>query len=716
MAVPWGAWSSLSRLGIDLVRTAQSASSETWAVSVWVETKGYVADNYNTITVSGAFTHSGNVPVNLGSGGTVKLWESTKSFTRQYGKNVTQSVAVSLTEFAAGSPTVTATFTVAARPYSAPNAPGSVSARRSTDRAAVVSWATPSAGEGNPFTAFYIERSVNGGEYGRATHIASTTATSWTDTGTSAGNYYRYRVRAENGSLTSGWTNSGYVYMTPNAPANVVATKDGADIVVSWVNRGNGTYTTTIFEGNTVVKAGIGSGTTSFRVVSPSTTVPHTYTVAHVAGGLTSSTTAANTVQIAVPPNAPTGLAPNGEPQPAGDTARLSWTHNPGDNSEQTGYMLGWRRSTSTGYTWVERRGTSAGVYDLPASAATAGTVYWTVATWGEHATLGAYAPEARFDVVARPTVTVTAPSTAETDTATITISTPEAGPVAWEAEATINGEIVTSGGYGTAPFTWELTDLPNSATVDVRARVMTRVWSQWTSPKSFRVLYAAPSSPTVTTEWDEADYSLNLAVDNGENFDGDSPATVRAVSNKVQYQDADGTWVTLADGLGVDPVVTDPTPALNRPTAYRVGAVASTGVVAWSDTIIADPDKLDEVTVFNFGDGYGQSAIIRYNPTLSENSGWAFEQSYVFAGQTVPTTIRGRARTLTQKFTGLVMPEQTFAFADVEAWRELAGWEGLVWCRRPDAEPVLGVASGVALSPEIWGGYQISLTHTESR
>ena len=926
MAIQWGSWvNNIAQLGVEFVRTSQSSTSEVWRMDVYLGIRGSINDNYNTLKVTGSFSYSGSIPVNSGPVSALKLYSASSTFTRDFGQNTTGRVSVSMTDFAVGSPTVTATFTIAARPYSAPNAPGSASARRSTDRAAVVSWETPSAGTGNPFTAFYIERSVNGGSYVRATHIASTTARSWTDTGTSSGNYYRYRVRAENGSLTSDWAYSGYVYMTPNAPANVVATKDGADIVLSWVNRGNGTYTTTIFEGNTVVKAGIGSGTTSFRVVAPSTTVPHTYTVAHVAGGLTSSTTAANTVQIAVPPNAPTGLAPNGEPQPAGDTARLSWTHNPGDNSDQTGYMLGWRRSTSAGYTWVERRGTSAGVYDLPASAATAGTVYWTVATWGEHATLGAYAPEASFDVVARPTVTVTAPSTVETDTATVTISTPVTGPVAWEAEATINGEIVTSGGYGTAPFTWELTDLPNSAAVNVRARVMTRVWSRWTAPQSFRVLYAAPSSPTVTTEWDKADYALNLTVDNGENieltyrwtgarhgsaseklvdgvvvatnyvpnpsfeapdgwkyisgaslertqglirqmwatgygghggetgrdgafigqvtgntpgryyfyigvntmvnppagwyvaaraslaqdsaldsrlviearnstgglistvansgnkpapfyrgrletvvgqipegtvnlpvlafwqtrdgteavglrgwvervmvavapteaeavtqlehyFDGDSPATVRAVSNKVQYQGADGTWVTLADGLGVDPVVTDPTPALNRSTAYRVGAVASTGVVAWSDTIIADPDKLDEVTVFNFGDGYGQCAIIRYNPTLSENSGWAFEQSYVFAGQTVPTTIRGRARTLSQSFTGMVMPEQTFTFADVEAWRELAGWEGLVWCRRPDAEPVLGVASGVALSPEIWGGYQISLTHTESR
>lgn len=707
MAVTWGSWSNLSRLGIDLVRTSQSASAETWAVTVWVETKGYVADNYNTVTVSGAFTFSGNVPVNLGSAGTVKLWESSKSFARQYGKNVTQSVAVSLTEFAAGSPSYSRSFTVEARPYSVPNAPGSASARRSTDRAAVVSWETPSAGAGNPFTAFYLERSVNGGSYARATHIASKTATSWTDTGTSAGNYYRYRVRAENEKLKSDWADSGYVYMTPNAPANVVASKDGNDVIVSWVNRAVGSYTTTIFEGDTVVKAGIGSGTGSFRIVSPSTTVPHTYSLAHVAGGLTSARTTANTVQIAVPPNAPTDLTPNGEPQPAGSPVRLSFTHNPGDNSTQTGFRLGYRRSTSGEYTWVENRATGDGFYDLPASAATVGTVYWTVATWGEHADLGAYAPEARFELVTRPTVTVTAPSTAQTDKATVTITTPVTGPVAWEAEATINGEIVTSGGYGTSPFAWELNDLPNGATVSVRARVMTRVWSQWRTA-AFTVAYAAPAQPVLDAVL--ADYAATLTVSTPES------GAVAAVGSRIQRQRLDGSWETLLDEADPEVTLTDTTVALNRPTTYRAGSISATGVVAWSETVTVDPGTLDKVTVFNFGDGLGQSAIIRYNPTIGENAGWAFEQSYVFAGQTVPTTIRGRARTLAQRFTGLIQPETMFTFADVEAWRALAGWEGLVLCRRPDAEPLLGVASDVALSPEIWGGYQISLTHTESK
>lgn len=108
------------------------------------------------------------------------------------------------------------TYSTSGYVYTTPSSPTGCSASRSSDSSVTVRWSRGS-NAGATYTGQRVERSVDGGSWAQVATPAAT-ATSWTDTSTSANHRYQYRVRAYNG-LYSGYATSGYVYTTPSAPS-----------------------------------------------------------------------------------------------------------------------------------------------------------------------------------------------------------------------------------------------------------------------------------------------------------------------------------------------------------------------------------------------------------------------------------------------------------------------------------------------------------------
>ena len=124
------------------------------------------------------------------------------------------------------------TYSTSGYVYTTPSSPTGCSASRSSDSSVTVRWSRGS-NAGATYTGQRVERSVDGGSWAQVATPAAT-ATSWTDTSTSANHRYQYRVRAYNG-LYSGYATSGYVYTTPSAPSGCSAARaSDSQASVSW--------------------------------------------------------------------------------------------------------------------------------------------------------------------------------------------------------------------------------------------------------------------------------------------------------------------------------------------------------------------------------------------------------------------------------------------------------------------------------------------------
>lgn len=713
MAVTWGAWSSLSRLGIDLVRTAQSASAETWKITVWVETKGYVADNYNTVTVSGAFTFSGNVPVNRGSAGTVKLWESSRTFTRQYGKNVSQSVSASITEFAAGSPRHSRSFTVAARAYLTPVAAGAVQARYLSVNRAVISW-VPKTSTGSPVSGFVVERQVRGSSDWVKVSSPSASSTSFTDTGTTTGNEYRWRVRQTGSGGSGPWTETAWVAMTPDWPSNVTAARSDSDIVVSWVGRSNiSTSTFEILEGDTVI-ASVPNSARSYRVLSPDPAVAHRYAVREVAGDLRSNAILSNSVQLISKPDTPTLLVPDGDYVPAGAEISTSWTHNAVDGSPQTAYQI--RVSTNDGATWEELPKQTS-----PDSGAVLDATYavknvpllWQVRTWGAHADGSDWSNEARVYPVERPVVLVTAPgATVSASTATIQFAPqlPAGKTFSYTARLTESGSEVGSwSGNGTATSAGTTVRIPvwglqNNKSYTFTVSIQTEVVSHPVS-HTFVVSYLAPAAPTVLIDWDRSIGQAILKITN-PTVSGVAPTHHNRVVRRGEPNVDFGT-------VAINSTLTDNTVTGNGRVEYEVVAVSVEGTE--STTVVELNTSARPISsIILLSADNALRAWLPYNIEKSEEFELEFADKHFFRGRETPVMFAGRERNRTLDIEG-VLAASEHPYAKLKDFRRIVRHAMPILYRDPSGDQMWGMIKSISFDRDrATGQYVIGFSMEE--
>lgn len=712
----WGSWSNgqsgaKSRLGFD--RSVSSTSSQTTVtLTVYLEFSGYSAYGNGTLTLSGGHSVSQSVNLSFSGSGTRTLGTFKQTFTRPYGSASSRTTSISISGWAGGSPTAASFYTIPRRLYDRPAAPSVASAGRVSNSQADIAWVVPSS-TAAPVASVEVIRRSNQSDW----NYTASTFTSRSGTarlaGLSQGNRYQWAIRGVNRDETGPWAYTDWLYQRPLPVSNVTATRSGSNIVVSWVNRNNYPYGGFRIFHNGAEIATVGASVTSWTHAAPDPAVSHTYRVQAYYLDLNTDLVTSNTVQLLSPPLAPTNLTPDGGYVVAGTTVGLYWDHNSVDGSSQARREVRVRKAGTS--TWTTLTGTTSqsASINVASYAANGESIEWQVRTQGDHANFGPWSSIAEFGVVARPIVAITAPASGATIAAastdlTFTISRV---PASYRVELLQAGAVVqTVEDYTTvSPVSVRLRGLRDAQSYSARVTATERVTSNPVT-RSFTVSYPQPGPPALTGEWDLSSAAVHLTVQ--------SPSGTPAASQLRVETWVDGEWTELETVPAPGTVtITDPYARLDG-ARYRAIAIAAIG----ADLVESAPSEDVGLGVFpvpahflNFGE---QAVRIRYNPALTRTAS-ASDLVLVDLDDDTPdpVAIFGPKERHTAALSGLLLDDPGQSARDqAMAFQALAVWKDLVLLRTIDAPPVWGVVSGLSQPRELWGGYQVSLTHTKAR
>lgn len=244
MAITWGAWHLTGgngmRVGVDVTNTTVTSGSS----SVTFTVKYYTENQYNYLDpqvlnrtghITGSLAYTNN---SVTGSGAVLRDTRTHSYTYStYGSSPgTRTFGAYITGTYNGSaPTVSKTVSIPARPYAAPPAPTGLSASRTDDTEAAVSWSL----SGDVSSIDLQMSTYSGSTWSSFVNVynPSSAATSYNKTGLQSNRVYTFQVRAENSSGASSWTqSSAYAYMTPAQPSAVAVTMSGDQFQVDWTD------------------------------------------------------------------------------------------------------------------------------------------------------------------------------------------------------------------------------------------------------------------------------------------------------------------------------------------------------------------------------------------------------------------------------------------------------------------------------------------------
>lgn len=405
--------------------------------------------------------------------------------------------------------------------WTLPAAPSSLAVERISDSQQKLTWTRNS-----PQSGVVVQRSTDGGSWHQVASPNGSTLSTFTDTTTTGGHEYRYRVAAKGPGGTSSYSGTVTVYTTPAVPSAPSAVRVGTDdIRVSVTMGGYGTHLDIQDDGVDAVTA-LAKSSLPWMHVDPNPATPHRYRArARVASGGVGSTTLysawsgySNVVQLLAAPNAPVSLAPNGAVRASDADVVFSWVHNPVDSSEQTAYEV---RHRAPGGAWTTVSGTTA--ESVPV-ALPVGDVEWEARTKGAHPDWSPWSATAVFEVIDRPGVAIIQPDTTW-DASTVPVewtwfqaqSHPQSG---WELELLSGGVVVESrqGDGATTEVTLNTRAAEGSYMLRVRAATGD-VWSDWTETV-FEVAFIPPAPPVLAGVWDESQGGVLLTVA-GESYGG---------------------------------------------------------------------------------------------------------------------------------------------------------------------------------------------------
>lgn len=715
MAIQWGAWASgggiRSRLGLNFTNLATGAPVR---CEVWLETTGWVTDNYNTLTVSGSHSFSGSVPISMNGAGRVKLRTVEANHPAQYGSDRTGTASVSLAGFTGGAPTCRASWRVKAKPYLPANMPTNIGGARLDDGQARVKWeATMTSASGaRPTSTFTIQRKSKRAPSWRTVGTVGWRDREFIDKGITPDDAFTWRVRANGAGGSSSWNASGTVYTSPAAPGNLEASRSVGDIILEWVNLSLEPSTVEIWEDDARI-ASVKAGTTTYRVAGPDPSSPHVYKLRAVAHGLTSPFTESEPVQVVAAPYAPTDLVPNGEWRPADAVQPVSWRHNTRDGSGQGKRQFSFRKLNHP--TW-SIQGSVASSEEAAAMQwgmhfTEPGIYEWRVRTWGQDPNKESpWSAPAILKIVEPPTASIIPPSPADSSELEVRISSPS-GAKAWEAENAIIGRIVDRGsGTGPGPWVWTLGGLENGRTYYARARTYDKVWSPWVQT-SFRVSYAAPQRPTLTGFYAPEAGTITITP----SPDPDAPAsTAETVAYRIDRL-TEGEWLKIGT---VEPGATfiDQTPLLQAEGwTYRAVAISALPSETVSEPVVI-PVSGGLDAFLNWGTGWQNFARLRYNLQHTSSDGLTYRAMPTFAGQVEPTIIEGKARQRSLSLTGTILPYWIDAGGDevIALLREAASTPGIKRLRLPEGIQIDGAMTDLTIVRVSTGARDFAFTIKE--
>lgn len=696
MAITWGpvqtaAAGGKGQLGLDFTTSTYATYQKVTAIVYYRCTAGWVSDNYNTLVVYGAISHTvTNVPISVSAGQQIELARVSTNVNRKYGSVVPVSVSARLDNFIAGTPTASKTHNVPAMAYSAPARPSYTKNVREADNRIVMGWSVSSTAAA-PISRIVIQRARNGGSFSTVATLGASVR-SWTDTtGTGFNTWASYRIRAEGAGGVSSWNNWSPVYMTPAAPSGVQASRSGEDIRLEWTNAAVAPAEIEVWDGSGRVTT-LPAGTTSHTLSGYSAVKAHTFRVRAVIDGIVSAFASSNSVQLASAPNPPANLSPDGEWFEAGQPITVSWEHMPTDSSEQTKYSLQYRRNGAS--TWTTVSGTTAQSRQLTSLASTT-EIEWQVRTTGQDTSKWSeYSNSAFAYFQKKPTVSwVNPPSTVSSSQQTFTFTDAISGLHQYEWELMSGDQLLSrsSGSKASGSVMVTARNLANDTSYTIRVRVLDRIWSDWIS-HTFTVAYPAPAAPTVTPTWDRDAGVVSLLVS--------VPASsVPAQRVSVErFHPESGAWLLLADGLSPSTTtITDQTAHGNGVNTYRATSYSALGIPAvYEFTVDTSVSPIWSIHLTSAD----RSAMVqvRWNPARSITTGLADVELHQMAGRVRPVMFAGAHIENRVSISGVIMRSE---WSDVEHARELVMKGQPVLYRDPDGVHMWGAISSVSFDRE---------------
>lgn len=255
MAEAWGGNVRNWRGGVAAWVQSETSTTATirvvarWQSLAW----GFNVPNGNTACVSCDGQSSGWVGVggvHAGSGQTITKDMLVRDFTvaKHYGggRDVSCYGGFHLGGYQVGDSGATCNVRIGGIAYSRPKPPRGFTASRVSDAEASLSWQGDYTGMDGayPWSNVLIERRTDSGGWAQVAELGWD-ATSWRDTGITAGHRYDYRARSKGPGGTSDYvTMSGYVHTTPPSPSGCAAARaSDASQRVTWSLAGNAAET-----------------------------------------------------------------------------------------------------------------------------------------------------------------------------------------------------------------------------------------------------------------------------------------------------------------------------------------------------------------------------------------------------------------------------------------------------------------------------------------
>lgn len=507
--------------------------------------------------------------------------------------------------------------------YTTPTAPESASVIRVSDTSQTVSWVRGGNAD-KCWTGVSVERQTDGVDW-VSVYNGDTDGTSWSDTSTTDGHAYAYRVRGKNPAGTSSAVTAGTVYTTPSAPTGVTASAASATTATI-----DATGKPRYVDSYEIQRKTTGDWESVSTVTSLPATVAtsagsNTFRVRAKKGELLSGWAESNSITTVARPMAPTitGLSSR---YLVGATAAFWWVPNHPDGSEQTQAQVEVTVPAGT----VSTANVSGAITSHSIAHLVAGTYKVRVRTHGLYDGWGEWSGYSTFDAFAAPTASITNPSTEGASIDRLPLG------VTWEAsDATgiqsqllellsASGEVL----YSTKPASTARSEsigvrdyqLSNDTTYSLRLTVTAGSSFSATATRTFKTGWTAPAAPVLSWYHDD-DLAAHVTVRFGTE-DG-APATSYVSLTRV---DEDGTETPLASSAGDNESIVDRLPPLG--TSFRYRATSHTDYGA---TGVAEVECLIEADALaiNWSDDAGQCEVFTRN--LRESRSISYDAEVMF-------------------------------------------------------------------------------------
>lgn len=507
--------------------------------------------------------------------------------------------------------------------YTTPTAPERAAVSRVSDTSQAVSWVR-GVNADNCWTGVSVERQTDGGDW-VSVYNGDTGGTGWSDTSTTAGHAYAYRVRGKNQSGTSEAATAGTVYTTPSAPSGVTAS--AASATTATIDAAEKPRYVDSYE---IQRKTTGDWESVSTVTSLPATVAtaagsNTFRVRAKKGGLLSGWAESNSITTVAKPLAPTitGLSSR---YLVGATAAFGWTPNHPDGSEQTQAQVEVTAPAGTVSTvTVSGTMTSHSIAHL-----VAGTYKVRVRTHGLYDGWGEWSSYASFEVFAAPTASITNPATEGASIDRLPLG------VTWDAsDATgiqsqllellsASGEVL----YSTKPDSTARSasigvrdyQLSNGTTYSLRLTVTAGSSFSVTATRTFKTRWTAPAAPILSWYHDN-DLAAHVTVRFGT--EEGTPATSYVSLTRV---DGDGNETLLASSASDNSVIVDRLPPLGTPFRYRATSHTDYGATGANEVeCLIEADAL----AVNWGDDAGSCEVFTRN--LRESRSISYDAEVMF-------------------------------------------------------------------------------------